>query len=527
MIFLVNTNQMTDAEDLSEEKGITKAKLMQNAAKGCFDFIRERFENYRNMSFVLMCGAGNNGGDGIELAFLLTEAGIKATVIITDKMPDTEEAKACMKNHKTALKGITLNKHPDRAAAALKKADVIIDCVFGTGFHGGLSKELTELFAFADKCRGVKISVDIPSGVSGNSGSIAEGSFKPDITLVMAAVKTGMLNYPCRDFCGEIKVIHIGISSDCYKEFDGVFTPKDITRLLPKRSESAHKGTFGRVLNVAGSKRYRGAAVLSSRAALRAGAGLVTLASVDDVVNAAASDLPECVFLSLPESKEGGIGADAITLEKKTTKAAAKTISADTKAFSLLEEEAEKANAITIGCGMGNNENTLEIVSFLLKKGNCPVILDADGINCLNNNINVLKDNNRPIIMTPHLGELARLMKTTPATLQANRLNIARIFAIEYHVVLVLKGQNTIIAAPNGKAYINTTGSSALAKAGSGDVLTGIIGSMAAQGLEPFQAAVLGAYLHGKSADLLVESGINPASLLASEVADGLRLIKL
>ncbi|MDE7281361.1 MAG: NAD(P)H-hydrate epimerase, partial [Ruminiclostridium sp.] len=334
MVFLVNTNQMTDAEDVSEEKGITRAKLMQNAAKGCFDFIRERFENYRNMSFVLMCGAGNNGGDGIELAFLLTEAGIKATVIITDKMPDTETAKACMKNHKTALKGITLNKHPDRAAAALKKADVIIDCVFGTGFHGELSKELADLFAFADKCKGVKISVDIPSGVSGNSGSIAKGSFKPDITLVMAAVKTGMLNYPCRDFCGEIKVIHIGITSDCYKEFDGVFTPKDITRLLPKRSESAHKGTFGRVLNVAGSKRYRGAAVLSSRGALRAGAGLVTLASVEDVINAAASGLPECVFLNLPESKEGGIGADALNIEKKTTKAAAKTISADAKAFS-------------------------------------------------------------------------------------------------------------------------------------------------------------------------------------------------
>lgn len=505
MVFLVNTEQMADAEALSEEKGVTRVKLMQNAAKGCFDFIKGRFENYKAMSFVLICGSGNNGGDGIELSFLLTEAGVKTTVILADKIPDTETAKESIKSHKTTLKGIDCKKTPDRAAKELSKADVIIDCVFGTGFHGDLSEDIVKLFELTENCKAVKISLDIPSGVNGNSGKISRGSFKPDITLALAAVKAGMMNYPCREFCGELKVINIGISDRCYKEYEGIFTPNDITRILPKRSDSSHKGTFGRVLNVAGSRQYRGAAVLSSKAALRTGAGMVTLASTEDVVNAAAVSVPECVLLNLPKDKEGFIS---------------------TKSLSLLEEEAEKSTAITIGCGMGNGDGTKEIVSSLLSKGNCPVILDADGINCLDGNINVLKDNNRPIIITPHPGEFARLMKTTVATVQANRLNLARIFAIEYHVVVVLKGQGTVIAAPNGKAYINTSGGSALAKAGNGDVLTGIIGALAAQGMEPFRAAVLGAYIHGLSADMLVESGMNPASVLASEVADGLRFIK-
>ncbi len=505
MIFLVNTKQMSDAELLSEEKGITRIRLMQNAAKGCFDFIKRRFENYKALSFALICGSGNNGGDGIELAFLLTEAGVNANVVLTDKIPETDTAKACIKTHKIALKGIGYKKNPDKAKAALSKADIIIDCVFGTGFHGVLPEDIAGLFEFANSCKAYKISIDIPSGVNGNSGKISPNSFKPDTTLVLAAIKTGMLNYPCYDFCGEVKTINIGITSDCYKEYEGIFTPKDVTRLLPQRPADANKGTFGRVLNVAGSRRYRGAAVLSSKAALRTGAGLVTLASVDEVVNAAAASVPECVFLNLKEGKEGFISSEDL---------------------SLLGEEAEKASAITIGCGMGNNGSTREILSFLLKKGNCPIILDADGINCLVGNINILKDNNRPIIMTPHPGEFARLMKATVPIVQANRLNFARIFAIEYHVILLLKGQNTIIAAPNGKTYINTSGNNALSKAGSGDVLTGIIGALAAQGVEPFQAAVLGAYLHGRSADMLVKNGANPASVLASEVADGLRFIK-
>lgn len=504
MIFLVNTKQMSDAELLSEERGLTRVKLMQNAAKGCFDFIKERFENYKTLSFVLICGSGNNGGDGIELAFLLTEAGAEARVILTDKCPRTDTARACIKAHKAALKGTACKKDPHKARALLSKADVIIDCVFGTGFHGDLPKETAELFEYVNNCKSFKISVDIPSGVNGNSGKISQSSFKPHVTLVLAAVKAGMLNYPCRDFCGELKVINIGITDRCYKEYEGVFTPEDITGLLPQRSPSSNKGTFGRVLNVAGSRRYRGAAVLSSKAALRAGAGLVTLASVDEAVNAAAASLPECVFLNLSEDKDGFINGSN---------------------SALLGEEAEKASAITIGCGMGNNDSTREILTFLLKKGNCPIILDADGINCLNGNINVLKDNNRPIILTPHPGEFARLIKAAVPVVQGDRLNLARNFAVKYRVILLLKGQNSIIAAPDGKIYINTSGNSALAKAGSGDVLTGIIGGLAAQGIEPFQAAVLGAYLHGKSADILVKSGINPASVLAGEVADGLTLV--
>lgn len=478
---------------------------MKNAARGCLEFIKGRFENYRALSYALVCGSGNNGGDGIELAFLLTEAGAEANVVLTDKIPDTDTAKICIRSHKIPLKGTSFTKNPHKAKVMLKEADVIIDCVFGTGFHGDLPKDIEELFKFINNsCGSFKISVDIPSGVNGNSGKISQNSFKPHATLVLAAVKSGMLNYPCHDFCGELRVVSIGISDRCYKEYEGIFTPKDITRLLPQRPASSNKGTFGKLLNVAGSRRYRGAAVLSSKAALRAGAGLVTLASVEEAISAAAASVPECVFLNLSADGDGFI---------------------DGKSKDMLGEEAEKASAITVGCGMGNTGGTKETVMFLLKKGNCPIILDADGINCLDGNINVLKDNDRPIILTPHPGEFARLIKASVPEVQGSRLELARSFATEYRAVLLLKGQNTVIAAPDGKAYINTSGNNALAKAGNGDVLTGIIGALAAQGMEPFYAAVSGAYLHGRSADILVEGGANPASVLAGEVADGLRLI--
>lgn len=504
MIFSVTTQQMSEAEAASEKKGISRARLMHNAARGCFDFIKRRFENYRCLSYAVICGSGNNGGDGIELSFLLRESGIRADVILTDKLPDTETARACINTHSIALKGAELKKNPQSARDILLSADIIIDCVFGTGFHGELPKDIGELFDFSGKCGGVKISVDIPSGVNGNSGTISPHSFKPDITLMLAAVKTGILNYPCRDFCGEVRIVDIGIASDCYKKYDGIIAEERIMKLLPKRPESANKGTFGKLLNVAGSRRYRGAALLSSKAALRAGAGLVTLASVEEAVSAAAAALPECVFLNMPADKDGFISSRNLTR---------------------LGEEAEKASAVTIGCGLGNNESTKEIVSFLLKKGNCPIILDADGINCLADNINILKDNNRPIIMTPHPGEFSRLLKATVSDVQSDRLNLARSFAAEYNVILLLKGRNTVIASPDGRVCINSVGNNALAKAGCGDVLTGIIGALAAQGTKPFLSAALGAYIHGRSADISVNGGTAPAALLAGEMADGLRYI--
>ncbi len=403
-----------------------------------------------------------------------------------------------MERHTLELDKIFAAENMGAALKAIEKSDVIADCVFGTGFHGELPAVAARLFDAAEECGAFKVSVDIPSGINGNSGVIAAHSFKPDVTLVLAAVKAGLLNYPCSDFCGERVVIDIGISEDCYGEYEGQMTDDGIYEMLPERKRGANKGSFGRLLNVAGCESYIGAAVLSSKASLRIGAGLTVLASVREAVRAAAAAVPECVFLNLPSDSEGFALAQAVP----------QIIAA-----------AQNASAITAGCGMGNRGGTREIISVLLKSGNCPIVLDADGINSICGNINVLKDNDRPIILTPHPGEFSRLTGYSAAQIQADRLNKAKSFALQTGTVVLLKGADTVIAAPDGRAYVNTSGNNALSKAGCGDVLTGIIGGLAAQGVDPFYSAVLGAYIHGKAADRLVRRTA-AASVLAGDIAE-------
>lgn len=500
MGYVVNTKQMTEAEFLSERKGISRVRLMQNAAAGCLGYLKKRTGNIEGRSFVLLCGSGNNGGDGVELAFLLRESRAAVTAIFIDKIPDTETARACIERHSSEFDKIYASRNMGAALKAMEKAEVIADCVFGTGFHGELPPAAAELFDYAAECSGFKVSVDIPSGVNGNSGVIANHSFKPDVTLVLGAVKTGLLNYPCSDFCGERITVDIGIGDDCYEEYDGRLTDEVIYEMLPERKRGANKGSFGKLLNVAGCESYIGAAVLSSKAALRVGTGLVTLASVREAVRAAAAAVPECVFINLMADFEGFIGAETANS---------------------LVNAAEKATAVTVGCGMGNRKGTAEIISALLKNGKCPIILDADGINSVSDNINVLKDNDRPIVLTPHPGEFSRLTGYSTAQIQADRLNKAKSFASETGTVVLLKGADTVIASPDGRAYVNTSGNNALSKAGCGDVLTGIIGGLAAQGVDPFFSAVLGAYIHGEAADSLVRRTA-AASVLAGDIVEEL-----
>lgn len=493
---IVSIPQMTAAELNSEKNGISRVQLMRNAAESILAYLKANFPPISQKIITIICGTGNNGGDGAVLAKLLLNSGAKVSVIAPDGLPKTETAKACLDKINTTISPLP----PESFDQVLTDADIIIDCVFGTGFHGILPENVTKLFKTAEKSKAVKISVDIPSGINGGTGIIAEGSFKPDTTLVLAAMKTGLLNLPCNDYCGNIEILDIGITEDCYKEYDALFTDSDIKKLFPKRPKNSNKGTFGKLLNVSGCEKYIGAAVLSSKAALRSGAGLVYLASVPKVINIAASVIPECVFLETEKDEKGYISGSA--LEK-------------------IAPKQEDLSAVTFGCGMGNTSDTRKTAEFLLKNGNSPLIIDADGINAVSSNINILKDKSRPVIMTPHPGEFARLRGITVPEVQADRLASARDFASEYGVVLLLKGANTVIAAPDGRVFVNASGNSALAKAGCGDVLTGIIGALAAQGVEPFEAAVLGAYLHGAAADHLAEC-VSPASVLASEVADAL-----
>lgn len=501
MKFAVSVKQMTAAEINSEARGISRPQLMKNAAEGIYKRLREIYPRLEEKTVSILCGEGNNGGDGAVLSCILREKGIKCFLILTGKMPNTETAAKCLSQYDAPLNILTAAKgNEENVKKAITESDIIIDSVFGTGFHGELPDNVKKLFSLTEQSEADKYSADIPSGINGDTGVIAEGSFKPCRTFTLGAMKKGLLNLPCSDFCGEKEILDIGIDDSCYEEYEGTFTDDNIRRRFPIRPSSANKGTFGKLLNIAGCGSYIGAALLSSRAALKTGAGLVTLASEEGIISAAAAYVPECVFLPLNEGETAQAGREQL---KK-----------------LIPKEKE-SSAVAIGCGMGCNDRTAEITEYFIKNGSAPLVLDADGINSIAGNVSILKDAKRPIILTPHPGEFARLLKCTVKQVQADRLNSSKSFAAEYGAILLLKGSNTVIASPDGKACINTSGNTALAKAGCGDVLTGIIGGLLAMGTEPFTAAVLGAYLHGRAAEYLTRE-VHPASVLASEVIEAL-----
>lgn len=497
MKYVVTNDQMNLAEKNAVAKGTPFIQLMRNAGVACFDKINELVGGVAGKSFVVLCGKGNNGGDGFIISKRIAEnKGSELTVFVSE-LPKTECAKECLDFCESSIETIFYESNEDKIKKQLSECDVIIDCVFGIGFNGALEAPLADLFTYINEnCKCTKISIDVPSGVNSDTGEVAKCAFAPDITLTLSAVKAGLLSHPCFDFCGELLLVDIGIRDMCYEDCEAMLTNDTIKQYIPKRPKSANKGKFGKLLNISGSSYFPGASILSTKAALRTGVGLTILATPKAVAQTVVTAMPECTFLPLKQDDEGFISADCID-----------QLSAFLKA----------ASTIAIGCGLGNREETHKVVEYVIKNSSCPIILDADGINSVVGNINVLKDNNR-IIITPHPAEFSRLTKKSVANIQKNRITYARKFAKDYGVVVVLKGVNTVIASPDGTVFVNNTGNVGLAKGGSGDVLTGIISALTAQDVSLFEAAVLGVYLHGLAADELAKrvalSGILPSDIV-------------
>lgn len=499
MEFVVSTEQMKIAEGNSDRAGVSYLRLMENAGEACFKRICGIVGSVEGKNVVVLSGRGNNGGDGIVIAKEIIRAGGNALVVFAVDLPNTTCSRECYNQYEQELKTIVYTHREDSVKTAISKADIIIDCVFGTGFHGTLEPKISALFGFINACcHGFKISIDVPSGCNSDTGEIAENAFKPDVTLTLGAVKKGLLSHGCFEFCGSIVLVDIGINEKCYLRCEAVISDRTLLEFIPERPVSSHKGTYGRLLNISGSGRYTGAALLSTKAALRTGAGLCTLATPMRVVNAIACAIPEATFLPLHQDDECFITEDV------------------SEQFA---EELKKATAVSIGCGLGNTDASRITTEYVIKNADCPVIIDADGINSLSSDINVLKDNNGRVIITPHPAEFSRITGKTTEEIQKDRLTLAKSFAAEYGVTVVLKGVNTVIASPDGMCMVNSTGNAGLAKGGSGDVLTGIIASLAAQGTEPFFAAALGVYLHGLAADELAKK-TSLAGMLPSDIAE-------
>ena len=500
MRLTVTNEQMKRAEINADANGVPFFQLMKNAGEVCFNRINTLAGGVKDKNVVVLAGRGNNGGDGIVITDYMLEAGANAILIFAQDLPKTDCARLCYSTYETGISSCIYAHQKENVKKVLENSEIVVDCVFGTGFHGELEESLSDLFAFINEhCPAVKFSVDVPSGCNSDTGEVAQNAFKPDFTITLGAVKKGLYSHPCFEHCGVLVLADIGIPQSCYESCEAVLTDDMIREFMPKRPAVSHKGTYGKVLNVAGSGRYTGAALLSTDAILKMGAGLCTLATPARVVNAVAAAIPETTYLPLSHTQDGFIS--------------------DEGAGELMQFISDNSfSAIAVGCGLGNSEIVGNVTEFIVKNADCPVIIDADGLNSVSGNINVLKENKKGAVITPHPAEFARLTGKTVAEVQADRITLAKEFAAEYNAVTVLKGANTVIAAPTGETFINTTGNAGLAKGGSGDVLTGIIASLIAQGVDIFYGAVLGVYLHGQAADKLAKDrqlfGIMPREIM-------------
>lgn len=490
MNYVVTNAQMKSAEAECNKRFISYAELMKNAGTAAANYISGFCDSKTRA--VILCGSGNNGGDGFVIAKILREKNIPTEIILANGEPKTEISRKYFDN--TAL---AYDTDEPRCKAVLGEANLVVDCVFGTGFHGKLPEKIAGLMKIANQ-KPLKFAVDVPSGVNSDTGEFDESCFRPTHTLVIAAMKTGLINPVCADILGKTELLDIGISGGCYKEYSAIF--KDSGEdVLPARLPSANKGSFGRLLNIAGCLCYCGAAAMSTRSALRMGVGLCTLAAPISVVKILGSAIQETTYLPLPEDKSGYIAEGCA--EK-------------------IAETLPKMNAVSIGCGLGNSENTRLLTEFVVKNANCPIIIDADGINSISQNIDVLKARTGDTVLTPHPLEFSRISGLSVSEIQRDRISAARNFARKFGVVLLLKGAYTVIS-DGSEVYVNSSGNAALAKGGSGDVLTGIIASMLAQGVPALKAAVEGAYVHGKTADELVRK-MPPRAIIAGDIIDNL-----
>jgi NAD(P)H-hydrate epimerase len=497
---VVNNQQMQTIDRWAIKKlGIPSAVLMENAGRGCVDILQGYFE-LDNLNVLVICGPGNNGGDGFVIARHLMNRRASVKVVLTGKA-DTLSGDARTNYNILIRTGIEVIEI--KTAAALRNLidrhhpELIIDAIFGTGYKGNLSNLYAKIFDVMNDTDAFILSVDIPSGIIGDTGQFDRSCVIADATAVMCLPKHGNILYPGRDFCGDTQIVDIGIPySLINNEFPQLIEFETIERLLPLRPPDGNKGTFGQILIIAGARGYSGAAAMAARAALKTGAGLVRLAAPQCVIQAVEGNTMETVKIPLKETAAGTISAAA---------------------QAQLKTALSKSDVVVIGPGLTTDPETARFVKNILPKINVPLIVDADALNIIAGDIRLLKKIKAPCLITPHPGELSRLSAYKPGHINDHRIDIAAGFAKKHKLSIVLKGAPTVIADADGKVYINPTGNSGLASAGSGDVLVGMIAAFLGQGATLMNAAQLGVFMHGLSADLIAHE-TNEYSITAGDV---------
>ena len=542
MTKIVTVGQMRAIEAAADQTGVTYAAMMEAAGRAVAQVVLKRLGHRPTSKVVVLCGAGNNGGDGLVAAYYLAEAGAPVSVYFAsapnENNPNLQRVRAkglAVEHLEQDADGQTLQKWVSEAA-------VVIDAVFGTGVRlplGGRPADLltqTARWLAARAAPPLRVAVDCPSGLDCDTGALDPAALPADLTVTFAAAKLGQFAFPAADALGELRVVDIGVSPslpDLANVKVELATRAAVRACLPLRPRNAHKGTFGRALVAAGSVNFTGAAYLAGAAAYRIGSGLVTLAVPGPIYPIVAVQLPEATWLVLPHEL-GVIAAGAVEV---------------------VEKELPRTQALLVGPGLGTDKGTGVFVRRLLqvdeaaplgapgggRKGALgfaarsaeapaprvgaklpPLVIDADGLRLLAQADNWPARLGAHAVLTPHPGEMAALTGLDKDAIQADRLGVAQKFASEWGQVVVLKGAFTVVAAPDGRTTIVPFATSALARAGTGDVLSGIIVGLLAQGVAPYEAAAAGAYLHGRSGELAAEALGQTASVLAGDVLKAL-----
>jgi len=529
MIRIVNIAQMRAVETEADTKGTSFSDLMDKAGAAVANQAEQMVPIQHGKKIIALCGPGNNGGDGLVAAGLLAKLGAHVLAFLPKgRSLDEERVKQAIANG-AIVQSLSASKAGASLKDALADASLLLDSLLGTGAKLPLRKDISDILDLVqteirERNKHLKIlAVDCPSGVDCDSGDMAPNILPADCTITFGAVKNGLTRFPAADFVGTLIVADIGLSDEleAWKgNTDYWVTKKWALSLLPLRSRNSHKGTYGRVIIAGGSINLPGAPILAANGALRSGTGLVTIAATRAIHGTMAAAVPEVTWILLPE--ETGVVASG--------------------AETILLPEMRQTQALVLGPGMGREKTTQIFLKNLLYMSPSqktsigfthapaeretpvadhrpPMVIDADGLRLLTGLENWWTHLPTGSILTPHPGEMAELTGLPKEKIQEDRIGIARKFAKDWGVVIVLKGAFTVVAHPDGRIAVEPFATSALAHAGTGDVLAGVIGGLLAQRMSAWEAAVLGAFLHGRAGELAADVSGDEAGVQAGEIA--------
>lgn len=480
---VVDTEKINELDKKMEsEFEVSSQILMENAAISVVNFLVKEFNSLKDKKILIFCGGGNNGGDGFAVARKLHSLKSHVKVYL---LKEEESLKGDAKINFERVKkiGIPILKEINliKIKEEIENSEIIIDAIFGTGLKREIEGELKEIINLINNSNKYILSIDIPSGINGDNGKEMGVSIKASSTVTFGLPKFGNLLLPGYERCGKLALSYISYPENIYKD---IKTQINSPIIIPERKKEAHKKDFGDILFISGSKKYMGAPYFSSYSFIKCGGGYARLATVKSIVPYLSITAKEIVYYSMDETIDG-----TISIEN----------------FNRIMEIVDEVEMVLIGPGMGLNDETQKLIIKLIENIEKPVIIDGDGFTAIKDNLNILKNRKFTTILTPHMGEFSRLIKIDKDKIENDKIKIVLEKSSELNSIIVLKGYHSLISYPDGSLFINMSGNPGLAKAGTGDVLNGIICGMYGLGLNIFDSVRMGVFIHGFAADILKE----------------------